>query len=113
MQNLMETAFHSDHSLKMVGGTIAFRDRRVPARVAPCWVGTRPTRSADARYEDVTIPKRRNRAPRGVHRRYQANCERRPLRAVLARILSAQLLHHDPVALDFVQFKPGHRGCLR
>jgi hypothetical protein len=40
----METASRSQHPLRMVGGTIAFRDRRVPAHVAPCWVGTRPTR---------------------------------------------------------------------
>jgi hypothetical protein len=34
MQDLMETASRSEHAQRMVGGTIAFRDRRVPTHVA-------------------------------------------------------------------------------
>ena len=34
MQDLMETASRSEHAPRMVGGTIAFRDRRVPTHVA-------------------------------------------------------------------------------
>jgi hypothetical protein len=39
MQNLMETASRSQHPLRMVGGSIAFRDRRVPTHVADWGLG--------------------------------------------------------------------------
>ena len=104
----METAFCSQHPLRMVGGTIAFRNRRVPTHVAH-WGRDPPATSVGARYEDVAIPKRRNWAPRRVHRRYKADRERRPLRAILAT-RATTLTCQRPQSSSASRFTASHAG---
>jgi hypothetical protein len=73
--------------------------------MSPTGVGTRPTRSADARYDDIRIPGRRNRACRGMRPHCKADCERRASRAILARSNALNLLR--------LSFTAGAAGYLK